>query len=105
MSARICECLSLNPLLIEEDAYPLLEHGDLFVRKSVGLGDDWNEVDLGMQPSHDLNIERLQRVASGLDEINASVDPVIDDVNTVHLILGVKISIEALLDIVGDGAP
>ena len=87
------------------DTYTLLESGNLVVGKSVGLGDDGNEVDLGVQAAHDLDIERLERVAGGLDEVDTGVDAVVDNVHAVDLVLGVQVCIEALLDVLNDWAP
>lgn len=58
-----------------------------------------------MQTTHDLDIERLERVAGGLDEVDTSVDAVVDNVHAVDLVLGIKVSIEALLDVLGNRAP
>lgn len=58
-----------------------------------------------MQPPHNLNIQRLQRVASGLDKVHAGVDPVVDNVGAVHLVLGIEISIEARFNVFNNGSP
>ena len=86
-------------------AYPLLESGNLVVRQRVRLGDDGDQVDLGVQASHDLDVERLQGVAGGLDEVDARVHAVVDDVHPVDLVLGVEVGVEALVDVVDDGPP
>lgn len=44
-------------------------------------------------------------MASGLDEENAGMDPVVDNVHAVHLVLGIQVGIEALLDVVDNWAP
>ena len=41
-------------------AYPGFEFRNLIIRKSIGLGDNGNEVNLGVKPTHKLDIERLQ---------------------------------------------
>lgn len=58
-----------------------------------------------MKTAHDLNVQRLQRVASWLDEVNASVNTVVDNVHAVDLVLGFEIGIEALLDVLDDRPP
>jgi hypothetical protein len=58
-----------------------------------------------VQPTHDLNVERLERVTGGLNEVHAGMDAVVDNVHAVDLVLGIEISIEALLDVLDDGAP
>lgn len=40
--------------------YAGLELGHLLVRKGIGFGDDGNQVDLGVQLTHELNIDRFQ---------------------------------------------
>jgi hypothetical protein len=85
--------------------YPLLEHGNLFVGQGVGLGDNGDEIDFGMESSHNLNIQGLERVTGGLDEVHASVDAVIDNVHAINLVLRIEIRNEASLDVIHDGAP
>ena len=58
-----------------------------------------------MQTAHDLNVERLKRVTSGLDEVDTCMDAVVNDVHAVDLVLGVQVCIEALLDVLNDWAP
>lgn len=58
-----------------------------------------------MQTTHDFDIERLERVASGLNEVDTGVDAVVDNVHAVDLVLGIEVGIEALLDVLGDWAP
>lgn len=93
------------PTLKSECAYSLFEGDDLLICESIGLGDNRDQVDLGVQSTHDLNVERLERVTSGLNEVHAGMDTVVDDVHAIDLVLGIKISIEALLDVLDDGAP
>lgn len=85
--------------------YPVLEGGDLLVRDGIRLGDDGDQVDLGVQPLHDLNVKRLKRVAGGLDEENAGMNAVVDNVHPVDFVLGVQIRIKALLDVVHNRPP
>lgn len=87
------------------NAYSGLESGDLLVGEGVGLGNDRDQVDLGVQALHDLDIQRLQRVASRLDEENAGMNAVVDNVHAVNLVLRIKVGIEALFDVVDDRAP
>lgn len=44
-------------------------------------------------------------MARGLDEEDAGVDPVIDNVHAVDLVLSIQVSVEALLDVVDNRAP
>ena len=106
MSARIYNEISAYSTLRDiASTYTLLEVRNLLVGESVRLGDNWNEVDLGVKSTHDLNIQRLERVASRLDEVDTSMHAVIDNVHPVHLVLGVEICIESLLDVFDDWPP
>lgn len=68
-------------------SHSLLETGKISRAKSVGLGNNGNEVDSRAQPLHDLNIKRLQSVARGSDEVQAGVNTHIDLVCAAGLLL------------------
>lgn len=85
--------------------HPGLEGSDLLIGEGIGLGDNRDQVDLGVQALHDLDVQGLQRVAGGLDEEHAGMDPVVHDVHAVHFVLGIKVSIETLLNIINNGPP
>ena len=90
---------------VREDTYPLLEVINLIVRDCVSLGNNGDQIDLGVQLLHDLNIERLEGVASGLDEVANSVDTVVDNVHAIDLVLGIKVGVESLLNVLNNGVP
>jgi len=58
-----------------------------------------------VQALHHLDIQGLQGVAGGLNEENTSMDAVVNDVHAVDLVLGIQISIEALLNVVHNRTP
>jgi hypothetical protein len=58
-----------------------------------------------VQLLHDLNIERLERVACGLDEIDDSVDTVVDNVHAVDLVLSIEVGVKSLLNVLNNGVP
>ena len=89
----------------ERETYPALELGNLLVGEGIGLGDDGDQVDLGVEALHDFNVQRLEGVAGGLDEEHAGVDAVVNNVHAIDLVLGIQVGIKALLDVVHDGAP
>ena len=93
------ECSSKN------GTYTLLEGGNLIIGEGVGFSDHRNQVDLGVQTAHDLDVERLERVASGLDEIDTGVDAVVDNVHAVDLVLSIQVGVEALLNVLDNGVP
>lgn len=58
-----------------------------------------------MKPAHNLDIKWLEGVASWLEEVDASVDAVVNDVHAVDLVLGIEVGVEALLDVIDDWSP
>ena len=85
--------------------YSLLELRNLLVRQGIGLGDHRDQVDLGVQPAHDLNVQRLEGVAGGLDEVDTGVDTVVNNVRTVDLVFSLQVGIVSLLNVLYDRAP
>jgi hypothetical protein len=98
--------LTIIPRIIFVDVdYPQLERSNLFIGQGIRLGDDGNKVDFGMKSPHNLDIQGLQGVASGLDKVYTSVNAVVNDVHAVDLVLGFKVGIKTLLDIVDNWTP
>jgi hypothetical protein len=87
------------------EPYSLLEQGDLLVRQGIGLGNDGDQVDLGVKATHHLNIQGLQGVSGGLNEIHTGVHAVVDNVHAVDLVLGLQVGVETLLDVLDDRSP
>lgn len=58
-----------------------------------------------MKSAHDFDVQRLESVAGGLDKVNACMYTVIHNVNPVHFVLRIQISVEACFDILNDGPP
>lgn len=58
-----------------------------------------------MEAAHNLDIQRLEGVTSGLDEVDTGVDAVVDNVAAVNLVLGLQVGVEALLNILDNRAP
>jgi hypothetical protein len=54
---------------------------------------------------HDLNVQGLQRVASGLDEVHNSVDAVVYNVHAVDLVFCLEVGVKSLLDVLDNGVP
>jgi hypothetical protein len=86
-------------------SYSGFESHNLLVSHSISLGNDWNQVDLGMKSAHDLDVQRLQRMAGGLNEVDASVNSVINNVHAVDLVFSIQVGIEALLDVIHNWSP
>jgi hypothetical protein len=83
----------------------LLEIGDLFIRESISLGNDRDEVDFGMESSHHLNIEGLQGMPSWLNEVYTGVYTVVHDVHSVDLVLSLEVRVESLLNVLHNWSP
>jgi stage III sporulation protein SpoIIIAA len=58
-----------------------------------------------MKSAHDLDVERLQCVASGLNKIHTGVNSVVHDIHSVDLVLGIKVGIKALLNVIHNWSP
>ena len=105
MSARICHASKHWNDGNGNRTYTLLEGGNLLIGKRISLGNNRDEIDFGVKSAHDLDIQRLERVASRLNEVNAGVHAVVDNVHAVDLVLGVEVSIKSLLDVLDNGSP
>ena len=44
----------------ENGQYPVLEKREIVLGESIGLGDDWDQVDSCAEALHDLNVQRLK---------------------------------------------
>lgn len=102
---------------------PLLEGFDLFVGHRVGLCDDGDQVDFGVQSAQKLDVDRLEagatqsvqragsrvaadaRVAGRFDKVDAGVDAVVGQLLAVDPVLGLEVRVEPGLDVVEDGLP
>jgi hypothetical protein len=58
-----------------------------------------------VQLLHDLNIERLERVAGGLNEVDYSVDAIVNNVHAVDLVLGIQVRVKSLLNVLNNRVP
>ena len=88
-----------------QQTYSGLEGSDLLIGKGISLGNDGDQVNLGVKAAHDLNVERLKRVTSRLNEENTSMDSVVDDVHAVNFVLSIEVRVESLLNVVDNRAP
>jgi len=55
--------------------------------ESVGLGDNGNQVDTGTETLHDLNVQRLESVASRTDEVQTGVHTEVNLLRSARLLL------------------
>ncbi len=73
--------------------------------KSWCAGNIIRAADFSVESAHYFDIQRLQRMSSRLDEVDASMDTVVDDIHTIDLVFGFEVSVESLLNVFHDGPP
>ena len=87
------------------ETYPLLELGEVCRAQGVGLGDDRNQVDTRAEPLHDLDVERLQGVAGGADEVQAGVHAEVNLFQAARLLLLQHVRLMLIIQELDDGHP
>ncbi|KAI3485853.1 hypothetical protein L1887_50651 [Cichorium endivia] len=83
----------------------LLERRQIRLRQRVRLGHHGDEVDARAQTLHRLNVERLERVAGGADEVEACVDAQVGLFASLGLLLLTHVQLVLVVDKVDDGRP
>ena len=86
-------------------AHSLLEGLYFFVGQGIRFSNDGDEINTGVEAAHDFNIQRLQRVAGGLDKVYTSMYTIIHNIHAVDLILSVEICVKALFNVLDDRLP
>ena len=61
-----------------------LKIGALVGRHGVGFGNDGDDVDFVVEPLHEFDVEGLEPVARGRDEVEAAVHPAVRDLTSHH---------------------
>jgi hypothetical protein len=85
--------------------YSLLVTGQIGMAEGVGLGNNGDQVDAGAQALHDLNIEGLEGVSGGSDEVQAGVNAHVDLVGTAGLLLLEHVGLVLVIQELDDGLP
>ena len=85
--------------------YSLLVSDQVGGAKGIGLGDDGDEVNARTQPLHNFNIERLQGVSGGSDEVQASVNAHVNLVRTTGLLFLQHVRLMLVVEEFDDGLP
>lgn len=85
--------------------YSLLVPDEVGGAKGIGLGDDGDEVDPRTQPLHNFDVERLQGVSGGSDEVQASVNAHVNLVCTTGLLLLQHVRLMLVVEEFDDGLP
>jgi hypothetical protein len=60
---------------------------------------------LGVESSHEFNVNRLKRVSGGLNKVDTRVNAIVNDVGPMRFILGLKVRIKSRLDALQNGLP
>jgi hypothetical protein len=85
--------------------YPLLELGKIGGCEGVGLCDHGDQVDTGAELLHDLDVEGLQAVASGTNEVQACVHTEINLLSTARLLLLKHVALMLVVEELNDWLP
>lgn len=88
-----------------EETYSLLESEKVARTESVCLCNDRNEVDTGAQTLHDFNIERLQAMAGGSDEVETGVNTEVNLIAATWLLLLKHVRLVLVVKELDDGLP
>lgn len=72
---------------LRNSTYFLLELGQVGWAQSIGLCNNWDQVDSGAETLHHLNVQRLQCVSGWADEVEAGMYTKIDLLGTAWLLL------------------
>jgi hypothetical protein len=88
-----------------QPTYPHLEPSQVRGAQCVGLCNDGNQVDACAQLLHDLNVEGLQSVARGADEVQTSMDTEVDLVSAAWLLLLQHVRLVLVVEELDDGLP
>lgn len=85
--------------------HSLLEFGQVSRAQSVSFGNDGDQVDTRAESLHDLNVERLQGMASRANEVQAGVDTEINLVLAARLLLLKHVGFVLVVEELDDGHP
>lgn len=79
--------IDLDALGFNDISNTILEEGKIGRREGIGLCDDWDQIDTCGETLHDFDIEWLQGVAGGTNEVEADVDSEVNLVLSLGLLL------------------
>jgi hypothetical protein len=97
--------VDLNALGFDNRSDAGLEARQVGRGQGVSFGDNGNEVDTRAEALHDFDIERLQGVASGSNEVEAGVYTEVDFVSTAGLLLLQHVGLVLVVKELDDGHP
>lgn len=89
----------------EKMTNPVLEKCQVVRAKSIGLCDDRNQVNPGVQMLHHLDVQRLEGMAGRADEIDTGVDSEIDLAGPFGLLVLEHVGLVLVVDELDDWLP
>lgn len=87
------------------ETHPGLESEEICWAESVCLGDDRDEVDAGAEALHDFNIQRLEGVAGGSDEVETGMNTEVNLLATAGLLLLEHVRLVLVVEEFDNGLP
>ena len=107
MTARICGRYyqHLRGEFSARLTYPLLELGKIGWAQGVCLCHYWDKVDARAETLHDLNVQRLESVASRADEVQASMHSQVDLLRSARLLLLQHVALMLIIQELNDRLP
>ncbi|KAG9766064.1 cdc12 like protein, partial [Aureobasidium melanogenum] len=82
----------------------LLERGRIVGAEGICFCDDGNQVDTARKALHDFDVEGLQAVTSGTDEVQTGVDAQVDALTTTGLLLLEHVGLVLVVEELDDGS-
>ena len=90
---------------VRQSAYSLLELGQVSGAQSVRFCNDRDKVDPGAESFHHLNVEGLEVVTSGPDEIKTGVDTEVNLILSARLLLLEHVGFMLVIEKLNNGHP
>jgi hypothetical protein len=103
--AHLCDISNGQQHGVWSRSYALLELEQICGAERIGLGDNGNQIDASAQLLHNLNVERLQGVPGGADEVKAGVDTEVDLVGAARLLFLQHVRLMLVVEKLDDGLP
>jgi hypothetical protein len=83
----------------------LLENEEVVLGEGVGFSNNRDEIDTRAETLHDLDVERLQSVSGGPNEVQATMDPEVGLLPTLGLLFLSHIGLVLVIDEIDDWGP
>jgi len=97
--------VDLDVLGLDNGANPLLELCEVVRCEGVSLGDDGDQVDASTELLHDFNVQRLEAVTGGANEVQAGVHTEINLLGSARLLLLKHVALMLVVEELDDRLP